>query len=80
MQSLKSIRQAEVDNFFKQSFEQKKLIPLYRVWYHTIERPKYRRHDSIDVMTLGCLNFFGQGSTFIQKRLQRHAIDRCMKG
>ena len=30
MQSLKSIRLAEVDNFFKQSFEQKKLIPLYR--------------------------------------------------
>ena len=30
MQSLKSIRQAEVDNFFKQSFEQKKLIPLYQ--------------------------------------------------
>ena len=29
MQSLKSIRLAEVDNFFKQSFEQKKLIPLY---------------------------------------------------
>ena len=29
MQSLKPIRQAEVDNFFKQSFEQKKLIPLY---------------------------------------------------
>ena len=29
MQSLKSIRPAEVDNFFKQSFEQKKLIPLY---------------------------------------------------
>ena len=28
MQSLKSIRLAEVDNFFKQSFEQKKLIPL----------------------------------------------------
>ena len=27
MQSLKSIRLAEVDNFFKQSFEQKKLIP-----------------------------------------------------
>ena len=31
MQSLKSIRLAEVDNFFKQSFEQKKLIPLYQV-------------------------------------------------
>ena len=30
MQSLKSIRLAEVDNFFKQNFEQKKLIPLYR--------------------------------------------------
>ena len=30
MQSLKSIRLPEVDNFFKQSFEQKKLIPLYR--------------------------------------------------
>ena len=29
MQSLKSIRLPEVDNFFKQSFEQKKLIPLY---------------------------------------------------
>ena len=29
MQNLKSIRVAEVDNFFKQSFEQKKLIPLY---------------------------------------------------
>ena len=29
MQSLKSIRLAEVDKFFKQSFEQKKLIPLY---------------------------------------------------
>ena len=29
MQSLKSIRPPEVDNFFKQSFEQKKLIPLY---------------------------------------------------
>ena len=29
MQSLKSIRLAEVDNFFKQSFEQKKLIPQY---------------------------------------------------
>ena len=29
MQSLKSIRLAEVDNFFKQSFEEKKLIPLY---------------------------------------------------
>ena len=29
MQSLKSIQQAEVNNFFKQSFEQKKLIPLY---------------------------------------------------
>ena len=28
MQSLKSIRPPEVDNFFKQSFEQKKLIPL----------------------------------------------------
>ena len=29
MQSLKSIRLAEVDNyFFKQSFEQKKLFPL----------------------------------------------------
>ena len=31
MQNLKSIRPAEVDNFFKQSFEQKKLIPLYAV-------------------------------------------------
>ena len=31
MQSLKSIRLAEVDNFFKQSFEEKKLIPLYLV-------------------------------------------------
>ena len=29
MQSLKSIRLPEVDNFFKQNFEQKKLIPLY---------------------------------------------------
>ena len=29
MQSLKSIGLVEVDNFFKQSFEQKKLIPLY---------------------------------------------------
>ena len=29
MQNLKSIRLAEVDNFFKQSFEQKKLIPLW---------------------------------------------------
>ena len=29
MQSLKSIRLAEVDIFFKQSFEQKKPIPLY---------------------------------------------------
>ena len=32
MESLKSIRQAEVDNFFKQSFEQKKPIPLYVLW------------------------------------------------
>ena len=30
MQSLKSIGQAEVDNFFKQSFEQKN-------WFHCIE-------------------------------------------
>ena len=28
MQNLKSIQLAEVDNFFKQSFEQKNLIPL----------------------------------------------------
>ena len=33
MQSLKSIRPPEVDNYFKQSFEQKTLIPLYFFWF-----------------------------------------------
>ena len=36
MQNLKSIRLAEVDNFFKQSFEQKKLIPLYLQQTHVL--------------------------------------------
>ena len=40
MQSLKSIRLAEVDNFFKQSFEQKKLIPLY----HPGQKKKKNHH------------------------------------
>ena len=31
MQSLKSIRLAEVDNFFKQSFEQKKTVSTVAV-------------------------------------------------
>ena len=38
MQSLKSIRLAEVDNFFKQSFEQKKLIPLYVQFFNFLVR------------------------------------------
>ena len=40
MQSLKSIRPAEVGNFFKQSFEQKKLIPLYDCYIRQLRTSK----------------------------------------
>ena len=48
MQSLKSIRLAEVDNFFKQSFEQKKLMGPVRIRHSSHDLGSQSSH-SVDL-------------------------------
>ena len=71
MQSLKSIRPAEVDHFFKQSFEQKKkLIPLYG--RSQLYASAQGRHETGGVLSLfSSLSF----DISIKNSMQRWASD-----
>ena len=67
MQSLKLIRLAEVDNFSKQSFEQKKLIPLYAFGFAAIRAVGDRQLNG--VATSGGMAY-GSDAVLLQQLLR----------